>query len=108
MYVPNYESGNCAYLYNDNFIRVYETTPSYNSTINYTDYLITSHYISRNGTQTFNSYSTLPVCSDNVSTNFYDRVDIFEIIIIFVIFISINYFMISKLYKALFRGRALK
>lgn len=108
MYVPNYESGNCAYLYNDNFIRVYETTPTYNSSINYTDYLITSHYISRTGTQTFTSYSTLPVCSDNVSTNFYDRVDIFEIIIIFVIFISINYLMISKLYKALFRGRALK
>ena len=41
MYVPNYENGNCAYLYNDNFIRVYETTPTYNSSVNYTDYLIT-------------------------------------------------------------------
>lgn len=108
MYVPYYENSQCAYLYNDNFIRVYDSVPLNNSTIGYTDYLLNHHYLSRRGTTTFSQYSSLPVCSDNVTTNFYYRVDIYEILVIFFLFIFINYFMLSKLYRALFRGRALK
>lgn len=108
LYVPVYNNGNCAYLYSDNFIRVYDSQPTYNSNIHYIDYLINHHYMSREGTQQFGNYTTLPTCSDSVTTNYYYRTDILDILLIFCIFILLNYYLISRLYKALFRGRALK
>lgn len=104
MYVPVYESGNCVYLYSDNFIRVYDTTPTYNSNIHYTDYLINNHYLSREGYQSFGNYSTLPTCSQEVTTNYFQRTDIFEIIVIATIFIGLNWFLVSKLVKTLLKG----
>lgn len=104
MYVPVYENGNCAYLYSDNFIRVYDTHPTSNSSIHYIDYLINNHYLSREGYQTFTTYSTLPVCSDEVTTNFYQRTDILDILIIFTLFVGFNWFLISKLVKTLLKG----
>lgn len=104
MYVPIYETGNCAYVYDSNWIRVYDTRPSYNSTINYVEYNYNSHYLSRVGSTTFTNYSNLPVCYDNITTNFYRRTDIADILIIFTIFIGFNWFLISKLVKTLLRG----
>lgn len=104
MYVPNYTDNQCAYVYDANFIRVYDSTPRYNSTINYTDYNYNAHYLSREGQTTFNQYSSLPICSDNVSTNFYERTDITDIIILFTIIVGFNWFLISKLVKTLLRG----
>lgn len=104
LYVPNYRSGQCAYLYNDNFIRVYDEVPRYNSTIDYTDYLLSHHYISRRGSTTFSNYSTLPTCYSNVSDNFYYRVDITDILIISTLIIGWTWFLISKLVKTLLRG----
>lgn len=104
MYVPRYENGNCAYLYSDNFIRVYDVHPTNNSSVHYVDYLINNHYLEREGVQNFSTYSTLPVCSDNVTTNFYQRTDIFQIVIIALAFISLNWFLVSKLVKTLLRG----
>lgn len=105
MYVPNYTNGQCAYLYNDRFIRVYDTRPTYNSTVGYTDYLFDSHYLSRRGESTFSNYSTLPTCSTNVTTNFYARNDIFEIVCLFTIFVGWTWFLVSKLVKTLLHGR---
>ena len=104
MYVPNYTSSNCAYLYSDNFIRVYDTEPTYNSNVHYTDYLLSHHYLSREGYQSFGSYSTLPICRDDVTTNFYQRVDILEILLIFTIFVGWTWFLVSKLVKTLLKG----
>ena len=104
MYVPNFVNGNCAYLYNDRFIRVYDSTPTYNSTIHYVDYLFDSHYLSREGYTTFNNYSTLPVCNSDISTNFYDRNDILDIVLLFTIFVGFTYFLVSKLVKTLLHG----
>lgn len=104
MYVPNYSNGNCAYLYNDRFIRVYDTTPTYNSTINYTDYLFDSHYLSRTGSTTFSNYSTLPICSSNITTNFFYRNDILDIVLLFTIFVGFNWFLVSKLVKTFLHG----
>ena len=108
LYVPIYNNGNCAYLYSDNFIRVYDSQPTYNTNVHYTDYLINNHYISREGYQQFGNYSSLPTCASDVTTNYFFRTDIADILIMSSIFIFINWFFISKLYKALFRGRALK
>lgn len=104
MYVPYYESTNCAYVYDANWIRVYESRPTSNSTINYVEYNYNSHYLSRTGSTTFSTYSTLPTCRNDVTTNFYQRTDICEILIIFTIFVGFNWFLISKLVKTLLRG----
>lgn len=108
MYVPVYNNDNCAYLYSDNFIRVYDTTPRANSTIHYTDYLLSHHYLKREGNQSFSSYSTLPVCATDVTTNFYHRVDIAEIIFLFLAFTGVTWFLVSKLIKTLLKGGRIK
>ena len=108
IYVPDYTSGNCVYLYSDNFIRVYDTQPTYNSNINYTDYLINNHYLSRTGTQSFGNYSTLPSCATDVTTNFYYRTDITEILIISTLVLGWTWFLAGKLIKTLFKGGRIK
>lgn len=105
MYVPNYVNGNCAYLYNDRFIRVYDTAPTYNSTIHYVDYLFDSHYLSREGSTTFSNYATLPHCNNDITTNFYARNDILDIVLLFTIFVGWTWFLVSKLVKTLLYGR---
>lgn len=87
IYVPIYENTNCAYIYSTDIIRVYDSPPRNNSTINYKDYYIKSNYIYNTGTTTFSNYSTLPTCiSDTrITTDFYYRNDIMQILVIFVI-----------------------
>lgn len=104
MYVPIYNDNNCAYVVDANWVRVYDREPSYNSSIHYVEYNYNSHYISREGTTTFNSYSTLPSCRTDITTNYYKRTDITDILIIFAIFVGFNWFLISKLVKTLLRG----
>ena len=53
IYVPNYTSNNCVVVRNEQVIRKYETTPTYNSNINYVDYYIHSDYMESTGTQNF-------------------------------------------------------
>lgn len=104
MYVPTYSNNNCAYVANDSTIRVYDTHPTYNSTVHYVEYFYNSHYLSREGTTTFNNYSTLPTCASDVTTNFYYRNDIFEIVCLFTIFVGWTWFLVSKLVKTFLHG----
>ena len=88
VYVPEYDSStNCAYIYNSDIIRVYESTPRNNTTIAYKDYYIKNDYIYNEGTTTFNQYSTLPTCitSSRITTDVYYRNDIMQILVIFFI-----------------------
>ena len=106
IYVPEYSSGNCAYMQSNNVLRVYDTKPTNNSTINYRDYMVDNHYLYRDGTTNFSNYSTLPTClSDEVITQNYGyRTDIADILLVFVIILGICYFIISKLISSFFRG----
>lgn len=106
IYVPDYDSYQCAYLSSSNIIRVYDGIPQQGRTLDYTDYSIDSHYVFRTGTTTFNNYSALPTCiaDDKITTNFYYRNDIGDIVFLFIAFVGLNYFMISKLVKLFFRG----
>lgn len=106
IYVPDYEAGNCAYMYSNNVLRVYERTPQNNTTINYIDYMVDNHYLYREGSTTFNQYSTLPLClsSSNITTNYGYRTDIADILITFLIIVFIIYFIISRIWRALFKG----
>lgn len=105
IYVPDYTSSNCVVIRNEEVIRKYETTPTQNSTINYIDYYINSDYIAQPGNQTFNQYSTIPTClsSDIITTDIYYRVDMYKILIMFLI-ISIFAILIPlKVFSRLIR-----
>ena len=105
IYIPNYSSNNCAYIYNSDIIRVYDSHPSQNSTINYKDYYIKSQYIYNEGTTYFNQYSTLPTCinSSRITTDVLYRNDFPQILIIFVVMVFISFVVPWKIFTRLFR-----
>ena len=107
IYLPN-TNYSCYYMPNDYTIRAYHSTPRQNSTIDYTDYFINSHYINRSGTQTFNQYSTLPTCmTDTFTTNVFYRNDIADIMITFFILLIICFYFPYRIITRAF-GRWLK
>lgn len=105
IYVPNYESGNCAYIYNSDILRVYDTVPEHNTTVNYKDYYIHYDYNYNEGTTNFTQYSTLPVCisSDRITTDVYYRVDIMQILVIFLILTLVCFYSPWKIFSRMFR-----
>lgn len=111
IYLPEFNNNNCIVVdnLNNGYIRVYETTPTINSSVNYIDYFIDKDYITRTGTQTFGSYNVNVNCQnvDNFTTDFYYRVDIEKSFIIFVIMF---FFIVIIPYKIMSRifGRWLK
>ena len=105
IYVPNYTSNNCVVVRNEQVIRKYETTPTYNSNINYVDYYIHSDYMESTGTQNFSSYSTLPVCtpSSKVTTDVYYRVDMPQILLMFFVICIFAFYIPLKVFVRLIR-----
>lgn len=87
IYVPN-ENYKCYVIQSEGVIRGYEEIPTTNKTINYRDYYINSDYIFRDSSQTFSTYATLPMClsSSVITNNYFYRVDLYKILIIFTIF----------------------
>lgn len=106
IYVPVYNTNNCAYVYDANRVRVYNSRPQYNTTITYRDYYFNSHYVYTDGSTTFSNYSTLPTClvDSEVSTNIWYRNDLSDILIILFIILFIGYFIVRKCIRALFWG----
>lgn len=105
IYVPEYTQGNCAYIYNSDIIRVYDSQPRQNSTISYKDYYINSSYIYNEGSTTFSNYTTLPVCINNsrITTEVYYRNDFPQILWIFIAFAFCCLWIPWRLYLRLFR-----
>lgn len=104
IYVPdlNYK---CYVVQSEGVIRAYEEIPQYNTDINYRDYYINSSYIYKDGYQSFGTYSTIPSCLDtSVLTNdFYYRLDLDSILIIFTIFVIFTILLPIKILFRLFR-----
>lgn len=107
IYVPDYDISNCAHLSSSNLLRVYDSVPQQGRTISYREYAIDNHYIYRDGSTTFSQYSTLPSCLDDdvITDNYFYRTDIAQIVFLWVVFVGVNYLLISKIVKAFFRGR---
>ena len=105
IYVPEYNSNNCAYIYNSDIIRVYDSVPRANSTIAYKDYYIKSSYIYNEGSSTFSNYSTLPVCinSNRITTDVYYRNDLPSILFIFLTFAFVCFWVPWRLFLRIFR-----
>lgn len=102
LYVPTKEY-NCYTVLDKDTIRAYHTAPYDDTTVNYTDYYVNSHYMERVGSQRF-SYTT-PVClnKDLLTTDVYYRNDFDNILtiffIMFIICIVIPYSIFCKLFR---------
>lgn len=105
IYVPEYSTGNCAYIYSSDVIRVYDSVPNRNTTISYKDYYIKSSYIFNTGSTTFGNYSTLPTCivDSNITTDFYYRNDMPQILLMFLIICIFAFYLPYKIFMAMFR-----
>ena len=105
IYVPEYNNGNCAYIYNSDIIRVYDSFPTHNSVVNYKDYYIKSSYIYNEGSTSFGNYSALPVCiaNDRITTDVYYRNDFVYILVIFFLMSWICFYIPWKILLRLFR-----
>lgn len=105
IFLPEYNNNNCAHIQSSDIIRVYETHPTQNSTINYKDYFIKSDYIYNEGQSTFGQYSALPVCinSNRITTDIYYRNDFPMILIMFVLLTFICFWIPWKIFTRMFR-----
>ena len=108
IYVPNdyLNSNYCVTLNSNTVLRVYTSAPNYNSDIAYRDFMLDNHYIFRDGVAHFSQYSTLPSCYDmSQLTSFWGyRTDLADILLCLAIIVGFMYFVISRPFKALFRG----
>lgn len=105
IYVPDIENYECFVVNSDSTIRAYEEIPTHNSSVDYRDYYYTGNYIYRDGTQTFNNYSTLPVCltQSSITNEVYYRNDFPQILLMFVLLCIIFFWFPIKLFTRIFR-----
>lgn len=108
VYLPiQINSNNCAYVYDSNIIRVYDSRPTYNTTIQYTDFFINSHYLTRSGSTSFGQYQTLNydcIAHTDFTTNIWYRIDISDISITFGVWFAIIILFIGFFCKTFRRG----
>lgn len=106
IYVPNDDTFNkCYVVQNSDVIRAYDVIPNYDTSYNYRDYYINSSYIYKDGTGSWGSYSTLPVClsSDIVTSDYWYRLDMYKILIMFFILSFFGIFIPIKLFSKILR-----
>lgn len=106
IYVPESNTYNkCYVIQNENVIRAYDRTPQNNTNYNYRDYYIHSDYMYRDGFGTWSQYSTLPIClsSTDITNDFYYRIDLSNILLIFFIMSIFGFYIPIRIFKRLFR-----
>lgn len=108
--VENVNDFSCYSVYDKDTIRAYYTQPQIDSSSNYVDFYINSHYLQKTGTQSWGQWNnTLPICfsKSSITTDVYYRNDFDSVLIIFLILFI---FIIVLPYKIMSRafGRWLK
>ena len=105
IYVPDLTNYKCYVVQSEGVLRGYEEVPTNNSTINYRDWYINSNYIYRDGIQSFNQWSVLPIClqSTGLTDLVYYRNDFDSILIIFLIMCIFCFYIPLKVFLRLFR-----
>ena len=108
IYVPN-DTYACYSVLDKDTIRAYHTQPKRASTIDYTDYFINSHYISSEGSETFLTTSSLPVCitSQNITSEVYYRNDFPSILLTFILLAIICFLLPTMLILKLFKKKGM-
>lgn len=112
IYLPieNISDFKCYSVYDKDTIRAYIQQPQLDSSSQYVDFYINSHYLQKSGTQSWGQWNnSLPVClsSNNITNEVYHRNDFDSILIIFLVLFI---FIICLPYKIMSRafGRWLK
>lgn len=106
IYLPNSTTFNkCYVVQSEGVIRAYDTVPRTNTSYNYRDYYIDSHYIYRDGTGTWSQYATLPICLDNslITHDYWYRTDFSNILVMFLIINIFGIFLPIKIFSKIFR-----
>lgn len=105
IYVPEKENYKCFVVQNEQIIRAYKSIPRNNSTIEYRDYYLQSNYIYKDGQQTFNQYTTLPICleENSVTSDYFYRNDFDSILVIFAIMVLFIIYLPLKIVFRFFR-----
>lgn len=112
IYLPVYDVNDyaCYSVLDKDTIRAYKTQPQLDSSSEYVDFYINSHYLQKTGIQSWGQWnSSLPTCftKSSITTDIYYRNDFDSILIIFLILFI---FIIVLPYKIMSRafGRWLK
>ena len=108
IYLPidNVNDFACYSIYDKDTLRAYYTKPALDSSSNYVDFYINSHYLQKTGTQSWGQWnSSLPTClsSDTITTDYYYRNDFPDILLIFIIFAIVGIYLPFKLISRIFR-----
>lgn len=110
IYLPidNISDFKCYVVQDKDTIRAYSKKPAYNSSSDYIDFFINSHYLEKTGTQTWgqSSYYDLPIClpKEIITNDIYYRTDLVDCLIIFSLLALIMFWVPLKLtYFRLFR-----
>ena len=108
IYLPidNLNDFACYSIYDKDTVRAYYTKPALDSSSNYVDFYINSHYLQKTGTQSWGQWnSSLPTClsSDSITTDYYYRNDFPDILLIFIIFAIVGIYLPFKLISRIFR-----
>lgn len=105
IYVPDMSVYECYVVRNETTIRAYEEMPRRNADINYRDFYYNSNYLYQDGVQTFNNYSTLPVClsKEVLTEEVWYRNDFDSILVIFLIMCIFCFLIPLKVFLRLFR-----
>ena len=108
VYLPidNVNDFACYSVLDKDTIRAYSSRPQINTSSNYVDFYINSHYLEKEGTQTWGNYTQyLPTCisSSAITTDFYYRNDMSQILIMFIILCIFIFYIPIKVFLRLFR-----
>lgn len=99
--VDNITDFKCYVVQDKDTIRAYFKKPAYNSSSDYVDFFINSHYLKKTGTQTWgqSSYYGLPTCLPNqsITNDIYYRTDLVNSLIIFCLLVLIMFWVPLKL-----------
>lgn len=106
IYVPQYTANTCCYMYDANTLRCYTNRPSYNTTINYTDYFVNSHYLERYGSTQFSTNYSNIQCIDNskYTQSYFYRNDAADIMLLFMLITIFILFIGRTFLRTFFRG----
>lgn len=108
IYLPfdNINDFACYSVIDKDTIRAYRTQPQIESSSEYVDFYINSHYLEKTGTQSWGQWSSnLPICvsKDSFTNNYYYRNDFASSLFIFTIFAIFGIMIPIKIFVRLFR-----
>ena len=104
--VDNVNEFACYSVIDKDTIRAYRTQPQVDSSSEYVDFYINSHYLEKTGIQSWGQWSSsLPICisKDTFTNNYYYRNDFASSLFIFTIFAIFGIMIPIKIFVRLFR-----